>query len=731
MKLTGTNSQTLQTIRQPTRLLESNSLVFIYPFIIDKSLDAKYGLLLRDFFTTQFTAQIKISNVLNITSSAVKHSVINQDIEKMENPAETSAQSDTLGLLTNRPKAQNEYDYQYYNQIQKHEYQEKITQFKQFIYDQVMTDPRFSDVNPLISDITVENLINIPLIIGTKSSTVPSIPLFWILFFATGQGNEGSSGTEEMDFNGVGPETFSKSIRMDRPQSFEFIKRFIKEVAGPNYKNYEQYLGRVMDIPAKSNPSNRISALMHNIDTEIDQVIKVFIRATHERLYSDEIGFSQNSAVSISNAYISSMDSGASSQIKAQNLYTSYVANYLVPIFQSIATVFINSNEMVINDLIKDITNSSIDLFMNTYKSLDLLIQQTLVDRLNESSTDTSITQLANIEKMCQANAQLSVVQILAQLKTLGYNISSNRASLVHFVESGTKIASQLATYKKGLLTNLESLTLNSTKARDDIKKIDPDNALYNIFYTKFIKTIISSKSQTGQLKLNHSQRVWNAIKTPINGPTPANPGPVDSEEDLDPEFRLFINQITRILGDISSFMAFYVFFSYLCEHLGEIKAKVDIQKKDALDFPNYCLVFKKEVVEALYGALASTNYKNQADRAKYEEEQARNNTPGVYNTMRKTYILQTNRVRSLLKKPLIKDRPAPGPSNFTDFKINETNIMQMIRVLNSRLNIPNIIVVDEKSNTIYYKWMYSGSNVGKLTTATVQNYVQRQKQIL
>ena len=56
---------------------------------------------------------------------------------------------------------------------------------------------------------------------------------------------------------------------------------------------------------------------------------------------------------------------------------------------------------------------------------------------------------------------------------------------------------------------------------------------------------------------------------------------------------------------------------------------------------------------------------------------------------------------------------------------------MQMIRVLNSRLNIPNIIVVDEKSNTIYYKWMYSGSNVGKLTTATVQNYVQRQKQIL
>lgn len=730
MKLTGTNSQTLQTIRQPTRLQESNSLVFIYPFIIDKSLDAKYGLLLRDFFTTQFTAQIKISNVLNITSSAARHSVINQDIKKMENSAELSAQSDALGLLTNRPKEQNQYDYQYYNQVQKHEYQEKINQFKQFIYDQVMTDPRFSDVNPLISDITVENLINIPLIIGTKSSAIAPIPLFWILFFATGQGTEGSSGTEEMNFTGV-DEKFSKSIRMDRPQSFEFIKRFIKEIAGPNYRNYEQYLGRVMDIPAKSNPSNRISSLMHNIDTEIDRAIKVFIRATNERMYSDEIGFSQNSAVSISNAYMTSMDSGAASQIKAQNLYTSYVANYLVPILQSVATAFINSNEMVISDLIRDITNSSIDLFMNTYKSLDLQIQQTLVERLNESSTDTSITQLANVEKMCHANAQLGVVQILAQLKTLGYDISSSRASLVRFVELGTKIAAQLATYKKGLLTNLESLSLNSTKAKDDIKKIDPDNALYNIFYSKFIKAIITSKSQAGELKLNHSQRIWDVIKTPIGGQAPANPGPVDSEEDLDPEFRLFVNQITRILGDISSFMAFYVFFSYLCEHLGEIKAKVDVQKKDALDFPNYCLVFKKEVVEALYGALASTNYKNQVDAAKYKEEQDRNNAPGIYNTVKKNYILQTNKVRSLLKKPLIKDKPPPGASNFTDFKINETDIMQMIRVLNSRLNIPNIIVVDEKSNTIYYKWMYSGSSVGKLTMSTVQNYVQRQKQIL
>lgn len=730
MKLTGTNSQTLQTIRQPTRLQESNSLVFIYPFIIDKSLDAKYGLLLRDFFTTQFTAQIKISNVLNITSSAARHSVINQDIKKMENPAELSAQSDALGLLTNRPKEQNQYDYQYYNQIQKHEYQEKINQFKQFIYDQVMTDPRFSDVNPLISDITVENLINIPLIIGTKSSAIAPIPLFWILFFATGQGNEGSSGTEKMNFDGI-EETFSKSIRMDRPQSFEFIKRFIKEVAGPNYRNYEQYLGRVMDIPAKSNPSNRISSLMHNIDTEIDRAIKVFIRATNERMYSDEIGFSQNSAVSISNAYMSSMDSGAASQIKAQNLYTSYVANYLVPILQSVATAFINNNEMVISDLIRDVTNISIDLFMNTYKSLDLQIQQTLVERLNESSTDTSITQLANVEKMCHANAQLGVVQILAQLKTLGYDISSSRASLIRFVETGTKIAAQLATYKKGLLTNLESLSLNSTKAKDDIKKIDPDNALYNIFYSKFIKAIITSKNQAGELKLNHSQRIWDIIKTPIGGQAPPNRGPVDSEEDLDPEFRLFINQITRILGDISSFMAFYVFFSYLCEHLGEIKAKVDIQKKDALDFPNYCLVFKKEVVEALYGALASTNYKNQADKAEYEEAQARNNAPGIYNTVKKNYILQTNKVRALLKKPLIKDKPAPGASNFTDFKINETDIMQMIRVLNSRLNIPNIIVVDEKSNTIYYKWMYSGSSVGKLTMTTVQNYVQHQKQIL
>ena len=248
MKLTNTNSDILRTIRQPSRLEESNSLVFMYPFIIDKYLERKWGNVLRDFFTTQFLSQIKISNVLNITSSASRHTIDDSQITKLENPAEMMAQSDALGLLSNRPPPQQQQFQQYYNQLAKHEYQDKIDRFREFIKDQVRIDPRFSETRPIISNITIENLIDIPLIIGTKSSGINSMCLFWILFFATGQYRQDFDKDSLMlnpDATGDPLKNFTRSLRLDRPQSFDYIGRFIKEVVGSNFINYEQFLEKI------------------------------------------------------------------------------------------------------------------------------------------------------------------------------------------------------------------------------------------------------------------------------------------------------------------------------------------------------------------------------------------------------------------------------------------------------------------------------------------------------
>ena len=716
MKLTGTNSSILQAIRQPTKLEESNNLVFIYPFIIDKSLDSKWGMLLRDFFSVQFVSQIKTSNILNITSSASRHSIINNDIKKFENPAESLAQHDTLGLLTNRPQQTDNYSNQYYNQVQKHEYQEKIDQFKEFIYNQVQIDPRFTGVNPVISSITVENLINIPLILGTKSSTVESLPLFWILFFATGQYREDFDKDTFLTQNhqrvGEIEKTLTRSIRLDREQSFDYIGRFIKGVAGPNYSKYEQYLDKVLEIPGRSVPSNRISKLIHSLDTDIDKALKVFKRAINERMYSDEIGFSRNSSVSITNAYADTAELGAGTKLRAQNLFTSFTANYIIPTVQSVINTLISYDEINVVHELQILSQDLISYFMDIYSILDLEIRTILTKELDETNSEASLLQLGKIEQMCQANSKLSVIQILTQFKTLSFSLTSRRVDIVNFIEKSSQIAAQLETYRQGIVSNLVSMSLESEETKNRLNRVanpSSQNSIQNKF-KQFFDTRITPDTAPGAVGPPQSNRLTQLL------------GAVD--------ITVYKDQICHILGSISSFMAYYTFFSYLCEYLGEVKAKVDVQKKDALDFPNYCLVFKREVVEALYGALAAANYKKDAEIEEFIKTERRNNKPGITNTIKSTTFNISNIIRKNLNKPEIQ-KPSKPVNNFTNFKINETDIMQMIRVLNNRLNIPNLIVVDEKSNTIYYKWMYSGSSVGKLTATTIQNYVQRQKEIL
>jgi len=729
MRINNTNSSVLQNIRQPTRLNESNSLVFVYPFIIDKSLELKYGTLLRNFFSTQFMSQIKTSNVLNIVSTASKHSITNNQLEKIANPAEMMAQNDALSLLTRTPTTNSDSPYtDYRNDIHRHEYQQKIDQFKDYIYNQVRLDPRFSDVNPLISSITIENLIDIPLIIGTKSSGIQPIPLFWILFFATGQYREDFDTDTFLTPNHRRPGedvnlAFTRSIRMDRPQSFEYIKRFTKLMNNASFRfKYENFLEKIQTIPGKSVPSNRVSKLMHGIDTEMDKALKVFTRATNEQQYSEEVGFSQNASVSINNAYLDSSDLSTSTKIKAQNLFTSFVANYLVPIVKSAATTLITVDEINIVKYITELTDNLLQSFMEKYSILDMEIKSILVNRIDDTSTDTAITQLGSIEKMCQANAQIAVLPIFSKLRTISFTLTSNqRNDIIKFIDDLMEVSSQLNVYKKGILSNLVSIAQANGRVSQELTRSfntyqEEDKSIAVIFYKFF-----TANNDHGAI----AQR----------GPNPGDPYLTNNRliqflgnQNLDIE--RYLQQISYALGSICSFMAYYTFFSYLCEFLGEIKAKVDVQKKDALDFPNYCLVFRKEVIESLYGALASINYKKEAEIEEFDEEEARNNAPGIYNTAKKTYTTHSDWIKRKLKIPTdpVKTKPI---NHFTNFKINETDIMQMIRVLNNRLNIPNLIVVDEKANTVYYKWMYSGSYVGKLTSTTIQNYVQQQKEIL
>lgn len=729
MKLTGTNSDVLKTIRQPTKLEESSSLVFIYPMIIDKYLERKWGLLLRDFFTTQFMSQIKISNVLNITSQASRHSVTNGDVERIENAAERTAQS-SLGLLTANQHQSPDLSQQYYGQMAKHEYQDKINQFRYFIRDQIMIDPRFSDTRPIISNITIENLIDVPLVIGTKMSGVQSIPLFWILFFATGQYREDFDKEEITDPDDPAKmKAFTRSLRMDRPQSFEYIARMIKDVSGPKYRDYEQFLTKIAQIPANTGPGNRMSAAVHAVPTEIDRAIKAFTNATNERYYSEEIGFSRNAAVSINNAYLDTTELAASTRIRAQNLFTSFLSNYIIPITQSVVHTVVGIDEVNINAKLSVLGSNLLSTFMGTYSILDSQIKASLMSQISDNNSEASLNQLSSIERMCEANSRLSVISQLESLKKISFGLTSTRSDIINFIEQLSRIAAQLQVYHQGLNANLLSMSMDAKDVKKELDNLaKSDDSLRMQFYKFFTDKSRDYAQENAQKTAIMQRQDPNDENSPLiqqNTRLGMFLGSIDGAGVQRVNVETYIQQISTALGSISAFMAYYTFFSYLCEYMGEIKAKVEIQKKDALDFPNYCLVFRKEVVEALYGALSAANYKKTKEQEDYQKQQDHEASTPMAMKRAINFVDQ-----KILRHPK-KEDPKKPTNDFTSFKIHETEVMNMIRILNNRLNIPNMIVIDDKTDTVYYKWMYSGGTIMKLSQSTIQNYVKHQQEIL
>ena len=749
MKLTQTNSSILQSIRQPTQLEAHDSLVFVYPFLIDKNLDRQYGKLLRDFLTCQFTAQIKTSNVLNIMVKASNAGSNNQNLDKLENAAERTVQDTTLGLLTPadqipRPNLSSILKQNYQDQ-QKYEYENKIAKFKEYIYDQIKNDPQYTDLNILISNITIENLLDIPLILGTKSKTVNSLPLFWILLAASGQ------------YRSVGDQANSV-IRMDRTQSFDLISRAIRSV---NINNYEQLLHVNKLIPPKiTTKNNRIDNLLSGIRDELDKAINDFKGVTNESRFNEDVGISQKSSLSVTNILQSSLTTQKNINTKAITLFSSLLSNYIVPIVQSVTNSIVTTDEVNVANRINILINNLLTSTSEQYTSLNTQVTQ----GLQQETDDQTGNMLDRFQGMCKSNASISVTKVLQELSNARFKITGTRESFIDFVEAIIKISNQLNTYRSNLENQLVDLANESEYVRDELKQFGNSNVGLLSGFMQTIRHLVNDVDNNGDLKRNRELdrtvgtvvRIFqeyfqkdmntnelytkpenaplldpgnlnNRLSTMINGPRVAQ-----TQEQLNQLHRqniVFINNIITALTNITVFFAYYTFFSYLCEFIQEINATVQSQKKDVLDFPNYCLVVNKTVIEALYMSLAALNYSNPRDNDN-------NNAPPNANAIRKLgpYERPSVPTKGLnlqdIKEPYINE-PNETKNIYTNFKVSETSIENMIRTLNTKLCIPNIIVVDDKSNSVYYHWMYSGSAILKLSISTIQNYVTHQKQAL
>lgn len=226
-----TQPDSISSIRQigttGTQSQVGQRLVFVYPFMYDSSIEKSTITLLRDFFVVDVIGQIKTTNILNITNRAIAM----PDPQSLVNPAQEVRQSlwaatPNVPVMTFTQPTISTYDYQ-----------QQIGRYNSFIVNQLQHDPKYTDLRPQTSSLLVENLLTVPLIIGTKEYSTKINTLYWVLVTA-----------------------LMLNVKLDSPTNMDRLRTVMNSIPPTNYMNFllndksRDILNGIIPVPKTSGP---------------------------------------------------------------------------------------------------------------------------------------------------------------------------------------------------------------------------------------------------------------------------------------------------------------------------------------------------------------------------------------------------------------------------------------------------------------------------------------------
>lgn len=682
MRISGSDPNTpgLNLLGSMSKVGERQSnLIFVYPLLFDRYLMKRWEMILRDFLTAQFISQIKISNVLNITQSAVQGygtqagvpylnpaEILNQALSN-NNPEYTNA----LQVQLNAIQAQ-QFNNANQNKISNTEYAYKLQELRQFIKQQVLTDPIYDGLRPAFSIISMENsLLDVPLIVGTKSYKIDSSALYWILFVSL------------LNNRDLTLRTFSdiEALLNNLPKN-----RFLEIITSA---------GLAPPIAGTGNYDAVYNQLRTDTNASVKRALNTFKTvAVSLNEFENDIGFSisvNSEAVQYTHVMERSLAERAEMQSKINALLNQTIVTSIFPVIQTI-------NNLIVNPALE--TN-----YMERYKRLLAKILDKVNPLVNDfiglysnrfSQVDTQQAFMKSLESNCKSLQQIRSYDLLARLDDIRIRFTTIRddvalgqgtnSRVVDFAEELTRVASSLGAESQTLVKMVENFTGNTQI-----------NSIYKDLTQTIQRFIMEYYSETNPDTFNPNR------DTDLGQPIIAN----NDNQEISAFFRSifaganrndllrFLTNSAQALAETASFLFFYSTFSYFCEFISIIKSKIEIKSKDVIEFPNYTLVIPIEFVKTLYYALAAKNTNDLLKSMNSSNQGEEFTTPAI------------------------------NPN----FKLSETEIFRIVSAIIDRLGVKNIVIVDSEKKEIYYQWTYLKRPI-KLNETTLLNYIKSQSNI-
>lgn len=717
-----------QYLKDPNKMLNTfQDLIFIYPVVCDTNV-AKHLEMIRSFFSINILQELYVNNYLNIVASATDVGNTNQDeMARSLNSMFKDNVQDTLALLQANEKIADT------DEHKTREYQSKILEKSHKLYKTLQSHPQMKKLNPQVEIITLENMIDVPVIVGTQPYQIDTT--FNLFFLLTAYSEKRNIGDE------IGLKNNLKVLDKLKPEDLyillnniiyqsdeleddkrlqKFLKSSSKIFSGifnilkrigsiltpqiiKDAKNeyghifFLEFFGRLINRTikrVKSTVKNTVSNIFSRNSREIEGIRKDSSRiidligdtkqsqlqiaknqfeivANRDKLMN-KVGFGRSPKDD--NITVSSVDDNIDRHInRIETEFNNSIGSVIKPFIRSYVKLM-TTNEVIFSD---SIISESFDEF---YNKIQTYISENLSTEIKNSiSGSTDIVKTLDIlDEFCK-----STVKDDETHKIISENDSINNyvSDLLEFFSDNKpeKTADSFNKINK-FLNNLSSSSSNDiVKFQNLVKKLLEDNSSINSTLDRYIDELFEQldgyiENHMANIGRSiHSDSHYIKIKNMINDIMPGKKVPTLSTAKTN---------FKESIKNLMSYIFYRILILFLCGINEKSKLSVEVQKNNVTSFPNYLMILPIETIKTC----ASVIYAQQFEDA-----------------LNPSIIQNIN-------------------------KLSQNDLKGIIVNMNKDLQIPNLVVIDDETGTAFYKFMYN-SELQKINLKTMRTYIDETRQ--
>ncbi len=706
MNITGNGqySKQITTIRDPSRFMNQHQkLIFIYPMLIaDKvKIPTAQNLEdnLRDFISVTFLSDLFIQNTFNVIGMANQIRPLWDENRQNVDPSLAIVKSlQNQGIYTSGPVTPN------YPIGPEHapELQSKINQKTAIIQHLLKTDPKMNKTRPFIEVITLGNMIEVPVIVGTAQYQVDTLTLMYTLIAAIGLNKKLNN---EQDLDAI----FNELETLDEKKYWKLLNnltstpnevktlsdwflgksfsatsaisrnRFVRSNV-PSFSrtagNLATHLQKRIETPVELNPQNKILAPLFLNKQDLDQTKLYFKFVLNSNFAKTQFGINTSTESSNLTDLVQTKLQGEIFKIHkiTMTAYEKLIGTVGTSLLLSISNIIstVDSTVNVMSEKSKSIDQklmSDIDEPLN-----DILIG--IENGMKNSSAEGTKNRINILKDMCQINSSEELNDFMTQAVSTPVSVVSNDFELskyktfISFFEEFSNMSKSLSSKLEGEIKYLSIAQEQSVMAVrfDMLQKVI--NLSVSQFFTQYIGdlNVLGSDSRLSQIaRISSNDIISRTIPRFISG-----------------------------LSQIFYFILLSQLQVSLCKFILVADVDIETASNEVTSWPNYTLVLPVEIVLALHSAVMGTSWKHLLGGGQLGRELTDNS--------------------SQLTKEQV------GKASL--FNANENYIKGIVKFICQRLDVPNVMVVDSKKGDIYYKLM-NQTAVNKTKITTIETFIQ------